>query len=151
MPPLVPTGPIIPSGAVDSLRDAGDFAGDVVRSTGEDDEFVITGAPKRLHDTVFEGTIFGNEQPQEYQDATGGDTVDVPGPGIYDFGRDASEATEQTVTETIEFASGNWDFSEQGGGPGGDNLARVIAVVGVVLAVAFALGQLFTFQFGGNE
>ena len=44
----------------------------------ETDDFRVTGDLKTLHDTIYEGTIFGGEQPKYYED-----TVDVPGPGFF--------------------------------------------------------------------
>lgn len=54
------------------------YGRDVIFETGEDDAFRVTGFPKTVHDTIFEGTIFGGPQPGPYED-----TVDVPGPGAW--------------------------------------------------------------------
>jgi len=133
------------------VEDAADHAYDVVFSTGEDDRFIVTGTPKKIHDVVYEGTIFGTKQPTEYQQAHGGDQYDIPGVGLYDFGRSPPEATKTTIMETVEAVTGNWDWTKQGGGSGGDNLAHLIVFAFIALLGVSALGQLVTYHAGGQS
>ena len=133
------------------IEDAADYAHDVVFSTGEDDRFIVTGTPKKIHDAVYEGTIFGTKQPTEYQQAHRGDQYDIPAPGLYNFGRSPVEAVKTTATEVVEAATGNWDWTKQGGGSGGNNLALLIVFSFIALLGASALGQLVTYHAGGQS
>jgi len=124
-----------------------DKSTDVVLSEGEDDDFVVTGPPKTAHDTVFEGTIFGTEQPEEYQQATGGDTVDAPGAGVINAVRDPLGAARQTAGDLGRVATGRFDPNEQPE-ERNRNVGRGVLALIVGLVVVYTVGQLFDIQVG---
>ena len=132
------------TGQLDTEEGGGfaDQAQDFFISTGdpETDDFIVSGPLLDAHDYFVEGSVWG-QRPDEYPD----DTKDLPGAGLYDFGRDPSAATAETLGDTYTFLKGDWDFQDSRNNPDTQDEGRWILYALIGGVALFLLAPLLNF------
>lgn len=112
-----------------------------------DDDFIVTGTPKKIHDTFID--YDSNPNYADWQK----DTVDLPGPSAWgepnSVANNPSKAVKKTLDDGYVWAKGDWQFTNDGDEPvndpqqGGQWLAYAL-VAGVVLFLLAPLLNAFT-------
>lgn len=126
----------------------GDQIADFPVMREENDDFVVTGAPKTAVDYVW-----------AYDDTIGGqytDSRDLPGAAVFgtedSFASDPAAAIERTVNDTITFAMGEWDYKQEGNERQNEGRGKwpiYLLVAGVALYLLAPVLNLIA-AFGGN-